>query len=297
MAWCPKCKEEYREGITVCAECGTELVENIPEERQEEETTEEVVGEEPEKPIDSDARDNGESGNGVSTEDEEDTEGIGDAEDAGDADDTGDVEDAGDTDSSEDAEQEYDWDAEDAEPEEDQAEEEKDAESTKEQDLEDEKTGFVSNAMYAKKSDEYKDLKFSGFTFIFFGVLGIIYLILCKLEIIGLTYSLPIFILLVLMFVVFIGIGVHSLIKSSQVKELIGDEEALTKKVEEAMASIMTQELIDSVYVEDATEEENFLTLSEKVKERIAEQFGTKELTEAYVDQLIDEYYSEHYEK
>lgn len=26
MAWCPKCKNEYREGITVCAECGCELV-------------------------------------------------------------------------------------------------------------------------------------------------------------------------------------------------------------------------------------------------------------------------------
>ncbi len=26
MAWCPKCKNEYREGIKVCADCGTELV-------------------------------------------------------------------------------------------------------------------------------------------------------------------------------------------------------------------------------------------------------------------------------
>lgn len=26
MPWCPKCKNEYREGVTVCAECGCELV-------------------------------------------------------------------------------------------------------------------------------------------------------------------------------------------------------------------------------------------------------------------------------
>ena len=26
MAWCPKCKNEYREGITVCPDCGEALV-------------------------------------------------------------------------------------------------------------------------------------------------------------------------------------------------------------------------------------------------------------------------------
>ena len=39
MPWCPKCKEEYREGITVCADCQVELVdslEDIEEESQDE---------------------------------------------------------------------------------------------------------------------------------------------------------------------------------------------------------------------------------------------------------------------
>ena len=30
MPWCPKCKTEYREGFTVCADCGSELVEEEP---------------------------------------------------------------------------------------------------------------------------------------------------------------------------------------------------------------------------------------------------------------------------
>lgn len=36
MPWCPKCKSEYREGFTVCADCGCELVE---EEQMEEQVT------------------------------------------------------------------------------------------------------------------------------------------------------------------------------------------------------------------------------------------------------------------
>ena len=31
MPWCPNCKNEYKEGITVCADCGTTLVESLDE--------------------------------------------------------------------------------------------------------------------------------------------------------------------------------------------------------------------------------------------------------------------------
>lgn len=30
MPWCPKCKSKYREGFTVCADCGSQLVEEEP---------------------------------------------------------------------------------------------------------------------------------------------------------------------------------------------------------------------------------------------------------------------------
>ena len=30
MPWCPKCKSEYREGFTICADCGSGLVEEEP---------------------------------------------------------------------------------------------------------------------------------------------------------------------------------------------------------------------------------------------------------------------------
>lgn len=36
MPWCPKCKNEYVEGMTVCADCGSELVKSLEEAEQTE---------------------------------------------------------------------------------------------------------------------------------------------------------------------------------------------------------------------------------------------------------------------
>lgn len=47
MAWCPKCKNEYVEGIRFCADCGMELVERLEESKEfSEEEYQEVYQEE-----------------------------------------------------------------------------------------------------------------------------------------------------------------------------------------------------------------------------------------------------------
>ena len=36
MPWCPKCKCEYREGITTCVDCKVDLVEDLQAVKEEE---------------------------------------------------------------------------------------------------------------------------------------------------------------------------------------------------------------------------------------------------------------------
>lgn len=43
MPWCPKCRNEYVEGITKCADCGTELVDELPKEEDSFLTEEQIA--------------------------------------------------------------------------------------------------------------------------------------------------------------------------------------------------------------------------------------------------------------
>lgn len=79
MPWCPKCKTEYREGFSVCADCGSELVEEEPgdvsDEVFQEEVREDIWNPGQEKSAGLKSADMKEASEGMEYEESEDMEG------------------------------------------------------------------------------------------------------------------------------------------------------------------------------------------------------------------------------
>lgn len=153
--------------------------------------------------------------------------------------------------------------------------------------------GILNNASktYIRKADEYKDVKTSGITFIIFGLIGILYLILCRLEVIPLTYNEIVLILLLCMFMSFVVYGFSSIIKSKKIKGQIAEEETLTSKIKLWLGKNITDGLVKSWKDESVTEEENELIIISKINEEL--QLNYPEIDKSYLEMVADEYFNE----
>lgn len=208
--WCPKCKAEYRKGIKICAECDTELVEKLNEEKDIEEIEGDV------SPIMED-----------DTEMDEDTDGR--------------------------------------------------------------SLLHTSSKSYVKKADQYKDMVFSGISFLIFGLLGAVYLTLCKMEVIPISYNLFVFIGISAMFAIFIIIGITSLVKAGKIKTQIPDEEKKTEEIMNWLSENIQKDSIDKWKDTTVSDVENDLLITERIANELFKQYP--DLDSSYLEMIADEYF------
>ena len=271
--WCPVCKTEYQKGITICAECGSVLVEGTEDdflitglcELKDEEAAAKLLEYLQFSGI-TNAKEKEEDGVYIITvpqsqakqaeklmrgfmiaqQDEQEKEALGAGNDS-----------SG----------------------------EKGSNETPE--------GILNNSSktYTKKADEYKDTRTSGITFVIFGLIGIAYLVLCKLEILPLTYNDIVLVLLLCMFAFFIANGVASVIKSGKIKGQISEEEALTKEIKLWLDENITGEIVGSWRDTNVPDEENELIVISKIGEMLSDYY--KQLDTSYLEMIADEYFNE----
>ncbi|MDD7402340.1 MAG: hypothetical protein SO170_09730 [Butyribacter sp.] len=325
--WCPKCKIEYREGITVCADCGTELVE---EEQTEEVTICEISDEKTAcelleflnySGIKSGRKEENKDGIGYSIivpeadetaadkvvhgyllakEEEKETKEAhaADESDISQSDEM--AEDADDTDESgspEDGETVSEKENADSSEDDDTLFDEEGEENLLLADEVDEDTVdllYASNKKeYVKKADLYRDTKFSGITFLIFGIIGGVYLVLSKTKVIPIHYNIVVFCIIAALFAAFIVAGIVSMVKSKKIKLQIPEEEAKIKEIKEWLDENISKELVESWLDKSVSEMENDLVVTAHIRSELIKEYP--DLEKEYIEMIADEYFEEHF--
>lgn len=288
MAWCPKCRNEYVAGITKCADCGVDLVDVLPDE------------EDPGAPVVLWHTDDPEKGSKIVTYlqyKNVQTAGVlmtGETEDEG-----YDVVVAG-----------FEKEAADAVLQELEAENDgsgmeltdllPEVEEKLDELKEEEANQMFSDlrtetsTVYVKKKDKYNDLKFSGLAFIIFGVIG------GALVIANLTGMMKFFTtfssaVMGIVFIIFLAVGITSLIRAKKLKSMVREEEKVTNEVLDWIESEITDEHIASLIDESLPEEDNYFSVHSTLCDELSAQFAF--LNKEYVDQLMDDRYNDYCEK
>lgn len=166
-----------------------------------------------------------------------------------------------------------------------------------EEDLEEEDTevdSAVEQGVYVMKADKYKDLRDTVLVFLLFGIAGIIVVILNIVGILTfLNGVIPNLVLgAVFLFFIYVGLSTHK--KAKVVQSEIETEKKLTNDINQWLEFNITESFLASINDDTISEEINYIKKTEAIKNLLIKEFG--EQNASYLDRLIEEFYSSKFE-
>ena len=275
MSWCPKCKNEYRAGITVCPDCNEELMEELTEaialefvpvfQTDNAELKERLV-----KYLAHCGHKVQEQAGLAENEEGEKVEAFAILVPKDDA-----------TDAVQEIRTALIYEAKQA--------------AGEEEDLKPRHRAPEPSTVYVDAKSRYQEYKSSGIMFLVFAVLFLIFGILNLLGIIQIMASVPSLIIVFGAAVAFTYIGINSLRKVSSLKEEASAEENTTEDILDYLKSEFPKEEIEKiapagVAISELTGEELYFVRISEIKNYVMSEYPGKD--ENYLDALIEDYYN-----
>lgn len=145
--------------------------------------------------------------------------------------------------------------------------------------------------LYKAPEERYADMHSSAWTFLLVGAAGLIFMILCWMDIIQLPVYDFVLIVMTALFVIFIGVGIVSWQSAQKIKASIASENAFTEEViswyhTTGCKAPALQEMPD-----DLSEELLYFQKSEIIRGLLKEQFP--QLDQALLEKLTDDFCEE----
>lgn len=160
-------------------------------------------------------------------------------------------------------------------------------EAETEEELEEEAEEAVASAPYVKKKDQYADANSTGYMLVIIGVIGLGYVALNYFDILHLLNGIIPYSLNILLFSAAIIYGIYSLHQAKLLKEQIAEEEALAAEITKWLDENLTEEFLAKVSDSSLPKEANFLKQLTAAKKLVLKQFP--DVKENFLESLVEE--------
>lgn len=148
--------------------------------------------------------------------------------------------------------------------------------------------------VYVKKEEKYQDILSTAYVFLLVGALGIVFVVLNYIGIITFINGPFSYVLYGALFLGCLVAACLSFRSARETKKQISTENTLTLEVNQWLKENITKESLSPAHEEGISDEANFLNEMNYLKRLVCEKFPT--LNESYADTLCEEYYNEYLE-
>lgn len=154
--------------------------------------------------------------------------------------------------------------------------------------------------IFVKAKDKYSDMRSSAICLIVVGLIGASVILLDYLDIfpikLNANNSFIFYFAMAALFIIFIVLGIYTIMSAKKIKDSISDEESLTDTIVAWALDNITSEQIDNEFdnFSELPDEVKYLSRTESLGKLIETQFDIH--NEAYINSVVDEIYPELFE-